>query len=205
MGSNTVQDLFNAYLGEEPSPGLASTCAFGLTAAQVEAATYFYKPLHDNNCLSAGNGTDNRVYSWDALSPFRGAVDCVSSKAGFASMARAHGSDNGKTGASDAISGTLWGTTAATCGSTYTSNPQGELEFTTSANGASGTCTPVSTGTVNPVDRYTTAQLTSIFAGTPSAPVVIGGLTVVPWMPQSGLFARKIGDAGVPPRWHPRR
>jgi hypothetical protein len=155
MGSNTIEDLFNALSGEEPSPGLAVTNAFGLSAGQVEAATHFYTPLHDNNGLTTGEGTDNQVYSWDALSPYTGTVDCVNAKAGFPNMVRANGSGNGKTAMSDAIEGVAWGSTAATCGSTFTSNPSGELDFTRSSSGpGSASCTPVYTPTVTPCLVY---------------------------------------------------
>jgi hypothetical protein len=158
MGSNTIEDLMNAYAGEEPTPGLEATNAFGLSAAQVQAATHFYTPLHDNVTATAGEGTENQIYSWDAISPFSGSVDCVNAKAGFPNLPRANGSGNGKTLMSDAVSGVGWGTTAATCnptGGLYTASPAGEVDFTRSSSGpATPACVPVFTAPPTPCLVY---------------------------------------------------
>src|ERR1700760_4717247 len=60
VGSNTIEDLFNAYTGQEPSPGVGSPKFYGSSADSFAPDTL---PLHDPT-------TGRRVYSFDAENPY---------------------------------------------------------------------------------------------------------------------------------------
>ena len=211
VGSNTIEDLMDAYAGVAPTPGLAG------------AAFHSYTPLHDPN-------TFEQVYSWDAVNPSTSASDCISSKPGFASMARPNGSGNGRTALSDAIAGIAWSATSIPgCAATTIG---GAIDIARSSSGPTGgNCTfaganclawvdighdavayaywiqPGGTTTTSQVDHLTNAQLTSLYSNTTGGTFTdtSTGVTYVACLPQSGsgtekFFVGKLnGGSGVAP------
>jgi hypothetical protein len=140
MGSNTIEDIMDAYSGQAPSLGVAPGTASPQTPAP-SPPNHRFTPLADPVSL-------DQVYSWDALNPLTPTVntpDCVNAKVGFPSIARANGSGNGRIAMSDAIIGSAnpWSAASAAC-STPT-NISGEIDFTRSSSG------PASTGCDNSV------------------------------------------------------
>jgi hypothetical protein len=141
MGSNTIEDLMDAYSGQAPSLGVAPGVG---TAAAPSPPNHRFTPLADPVSL-------DQVYSWDALNPLTPTVntpDCVNAKVGFPSIARGNGSGNGKILMSDAVIGAAnpWSAASATCSTPQ--NVSGEIDFTRSSSG------PGTTGcdnTVNPL------------------------------------------------------
>ena len=92
VGSNTIEDLYNAYSGEEPTPGIG-------------VAPILYTPLDDP-------ATGDRIYSFDAENAYDSNnttnVGCIETKIGGTSFDRPNGSGNGFTALSDALTNTLW-------------------------------------------------------------------------------------------------
>jgi hypothetical protein len=132
MGSNTIEDIMDAYSGEAPSINVSGN---------TTPPNHLFSPLRDPTTLE-------QVYSYDALNPIGGSstnVDCLNAKPGFPSMARANGSGNGRIAMSDEIDPTsvspsgLWSAVSASCSTGHAVNIQGEIDFTRSSSAPSTT------------------------------------------------------------------
>jgi hypothetical protein len=123
VGSNTIEDLFDAFSGTVPTPG----------DAPATQSYHNFSPLSDPK-------TGEQVYSWDAVNQASGAAigDCISTKPGFAPIARPNGSGDGRKALSDAISGTVaWSkTTSQGCNSLV---PTGMIDVARSSSGPGST------------------------------------------------------------------
>jgi hypothetical protein len=140
VGSDTIQDLFDAYSGANPYP--------------ASSATQYYTPLHGS--AASGNKT---VSSWDAV-PAGGSASapgCIVAKFGGGSFDRPNGSGNGITALSHSIDGTAWFnpvTTASCTGSgAPAGNVSGQIDFARSSRGPkAGTSPCTATSTANCLD-----------------------------------------------------
>jgi hypothetical protein len=99
VGSDTIQDLFNAYSGAEPTPGAQPPTAANLP-------TVYQTPL-------AGNSADGSftMASFDAIdphSPFTNAVTTITTKLGSAAIDRPNGSGKGRSALEDEVTGAVW-------------------------------------------------------------------------------------------------
>lgn len=148
VGSNTIEDLFDAFSGVAPTPGdAASTGNY-----------HNFTPLSDN---VAGFGTYEQVYSWDAANQNgTGQGDCISATPGFAPIARPNGSGDGNKALSAAISNAKW-SKATSSGQCAAQDPNGAIELARSSgipNGTAqgglgdGTCTSTSANCIAWVD-----------------------------------------------------
>ena len=222
VGSNTIEDLLDAYAGVAPTPG---------DAPSTEGYHHF-TPLADPT-------TGEQVYSWDAVNQSSGAADCISAKPGFAPIARPNGSTDGYKAISDSITGTAWNKATNPAGCVSVS-PTGMIDIGRSSGGpkgsacgfagatclawvdfahdavsyayyiqpgatatpSGGTATPVTTGQV---DHLSNAQLTSMYTsstGTYTDPAT--GITYAACLPQLGSGTEGFwigtlnGGSGIP-------
>jgi hypothetical protein len=91
-GSNTIEDIMNAFAGEEPTPGI------GVPPTLTPANQILWDPV-----------TGGRLYSWDAEDPFATTtVGCIQSGIGSPQFDRPNGSGNGRIALSDSLTGTPW-------------------------------------------------------------------------------------------------
>jgi hypothetical protein len=119
VGSNTLEDLMDAYSGTAPTPGDAAT----------PSNYHSFTPLLDPS-------TFEQVYSWDAVNQATNATDCISAKPGFAPIARPNGSGDGQKALSDAIQGIAWSKAAAP--SCAPQSPTGQIDIGRSSSPPSG-------------------------------------------------------------------
>jgi hypothetical protein len=122
VGSDTLQDLFNAFSGAEPSIGAQPTGVANLPTA-------FYTPLHS----SAATGSLTPT-SFDALNPHLPFAnpptgDFVTTKINGPTFDRPNGSGDGRTALADAINGTLWSNVNGPA-----SSVTGQLDFARSSS-----------------------------------------------------------------------
>jgi hypothetical protein len=113
VGSDTIQDLFDAYAGQAGSP------ATGYSA------------------LTTGTGNVPLV-SWDAVQPGTGVShDCiVSPKPGFSQIIRPNGSAQGQAALSRSDDGGMWTVSGVTgCAATGTGNVTGSIDYARSSAG----------------------------------------------------------------------
>lgn len=213
VGSNTIEDLFDAFSGTVPTPGDApSTQQY-----------HTFVPLADPK-------TGEQVYSWDAINQASGSTpgDCISAKPGFAPIARPNGSGDGKIAISDAVSNVAW-SKATSSGACAAQSPQGQIDIGRSSSApAGGTCSSgtgaclawvdiahdavsygyyIQTGSgdsTSQADHLTNAQLTSLYSsstGTYTDPAT--NVTYAACLPQLGSGTEKFfigtlnGGAGV--------
>ena len=95
VGADVTQDLFDAYTGASPPPGLSGN---------TQAST-FYTPLHSSDATD-----DFTIQSFDA-SPFGGTTTspgCITTKTGGPSFDRPNSTTNGITALFDAATGVAW-------------------------------------------------------------------------------------------------
>jgi hypothetical protein len=124
VGSDTLQDLFNAYSGAEPYPNV-----------QTAQAVKDYTPLRTS--LATKN---KQISSFDAVDAVTGTPGCITTKLGGATFDRPNGSSDGVAALSHAQDGTGWqkaGTCAASPG-----NVSGQIDFSRSSrdhNAVAGT------------------------------------------------------------------
>jgi hypothetical protein len=209
IGSNTIEDIMDAYAGLAPSAGVAG------------ATFHSYTPLHDPT-------TFEQVYSWDALNPVSSASDCISAKPGFPAMARPNGSGNGAKALSDAIAGVAWSATSIPGCAATTVGGEIDIARSSSGPGTTAACTfaganclawidfghdAVSyaywinggTTTTGQVDHLSNAQLTSLYSNTTTGTYVDPATNVKYYacLPQLGSGTEKFfigklaGGAGV--------
>jgi hypothetical protein len=156
VGSNTVEDLFNAYSGQEPSPGIGTPTFYGDSADGFAPDNL---PMHDPG--SAGDVGGRRIYSFDAENPYDPTnianVGCVTTKVGGNAFDRPNGSKAGRIALSDSISPTtvLWyqvGPPSGNCGGQATppgpgQSTVGQIDFSRSSSGPAGTLIAAPTST----------------------------------------------------------
>lgn len=120
-GSDTIQDLFNAFQGAAPFPPGASQPA------------KYYTPLHSSDATA-----DLGIVSWDAVDPSTGAAGCLApgAKLGGAELDRPNGSGAGMSALSAANDGSAWAPTT-NCGETPTStnDATGQFDYSRSSSG----------------------------------------------------------------------
>jgi hypothetical protein len=138
VGSDTIQDLFNAFSGAEP------------VNIAGQAAT-FYTPLHSSDATG-----DVTVTSYDAVDPKTGAAGCLSpsAKLGGSELDRPNGSGAGMNALSAANDGSAFAPTS-NCGETgsSTGDATGAFDFSRSSSGPNATKFPGSQLTFIPFAR----------------------------------------------------
>lgn len=118
VGSDTIQDVFNALSGAAPySPG----------GGTVKG----YDPI-----ISSTASGNRGVVSWDAFDAATPAVTCITPKYNFGVIDRPNGSGDGQKALSRAIDGGLW--TKGTGCSTTVGNATGAIDFARSSSGPNG-------------------------------------------------------------------
>lgn len=192
VGSDVTQDLFNAYAGASPPPGISGNTQ----------PTNFYTPLYSSNATA-----NTTIQSFDA-SPFGQPTTnpgCIITKVGGPAFDRPNSSTNGISALYDAVTGTnLWvnPTPSQSCTGTAVS-VTGQIDFARSARGvktAGSTLTWIpyardalgilyydhADGTLN---TLTTAQLTSLYTSS-TGTLTIGSDTVYACLTISGSTPR---------------
>jgi hypothetical protein len=191
VGADVTQDLFDAYTGASPPPGLSGNTQ----------ATNFYTPLHSSDATE-----DVTIQSFDA-SPFGGtttAPGCITTKTGGPSFDRPNSTTNGIAALYDAATGTEWvnPTSSQSCTGTPVS-VTGQIDF---ARAARGEKTAGTTLTFIPyardalgilrydhgdgvINSLTTAQLTSLYTST-TGKLTVGTDTVYACLTISGSVPR---------------
>lgn len=194
VGSDTIQDLFNAYNGLEPSPGSETT--------QGVAS---FSPL-----LSSLASKNKGIASFDAVDPNAPTTPgCIVSKINGASYDRPNGSSDGINALSHSIDGTGWskaGTCAAVAG-----NVSGQIDFARSSrdhNAVAGTQLTFipfardavsfafydhNTGTLATLTKTQLNQLYSSATGT----ITVGADTVHACITQNGSGTTKFWETAI--------
>jgi len=192
VGSDTIQDVFNALSGAEPYP--------------PSTATVYSVPLH-----SSSTSRNKTVSSFDAI-PAGGtasAPGCIATKLGGPSFDRPNGSGNGIAALSHAIDGTPWNATTGSCTNTGV-NVSGQIDFARSSRGpkTSGTALtfiPFARDAVsyayfdhstNTIASLTTAQLKSLYQS-PTGTITVGADTVKACLPQLGSGTRSFWETAI--------
>lgn len=192
VGSDVTQDLFAAYTGASPAPGISGN----------SQPTIFYTPLSSSNATN-----DTTIASFDA-DPFGGSTTdpgCIITKAGGPAFDRPNSSTNGITALYDATEGISWynSTASQSCTGSPGVSVVGQIDFARSARGEK---TAGTTLTFIPYARdalgilyydhgdgalntLTTAQLTSLYTST-TGTLTINGDTVYACLPISGSTPR---------------
>jgi hypothetical protein len=103
VGSDTLQDLFNAFSGAEPSEGIQPGNAPNLP-------TVFYTPIHSSGTDGSGSET---IASFDALNPHKPFAnpptgDFITTKLNGPTFDRPNGATDGRVALDDAINGLSW-------------------------------------------------------------------------------------------------
>jgi hypothetical protein len=215
VGSNTIEDLGDAWSGTAPTPGLGN----------VAVSNYHtYTPLYDPTSFE-------QIYSWDALNQANAVgvntVDCITAKPGTSPIARPNGSGNGLKAISDAIEGVAWSAASATTCAPQI--PTGFIDIGRSSSPPSGAncvfpgpCVAWidiahdavsyayqiqsgATATQAQVQGLTNAQLTSLYSNTTTGTFTDAatGVTYLACLPQLGSGTEKFfigtlaGGAGV--------
>jgi hypothetical protein len=199
VGSDTIQDLVDAYAGAEPFTGPNEK---------------FYTPLFDS--------TNNAVVaSYDAI-PFGGspaAPGCITTRLGGPSMDRPNGSSNGvqavrasSGSGSNAAGATFWQASTASCTGSAV-NVSGYIDFARSSRGPNTAGTNLTfipfardgityallqaTGDTNPLGALTTTQLDSIYNSGTAGGATIGTDRVGGCLPQSGSGTRSFWEGAI--------
>ncbi|MEI8238379.1 MAG: hypothetical protein WCI22_03080 [Actinomycetota bacterium] len=168
VGSDTVQDVFNAFAGYTNGVD--------------------YAPLHSTSASGS-----RQLISFDAFNPTNVSDVCMTAKLGGPTFLRPNGSGAGQKALSRAQDGTKWGLGA--CSGVV--DVSGQIDFARSSSGATGggsdlTFIPFGRDGVSfayysksgtPVTSLTRAQLTTLFT---TGPATIGGIRIVPCGIQSG-------------------
>jgi len=196
VGSDTTQDVFDAFSGAEPYP--------------PSTATVYSVPLH-----SDGPSKNKTVTSWDAI-PAGGSASapgCITPKLGAGAMDRPNGSSNGIAALSHALDGTPWSAAAASCtGSANAPIISGNVDFARSSRGPKPdkpgtalTYVPFARDAVSVavfdhgsanLANLTSAQLTALYSS-PTGTLVINGDTVKACLPQAGSGTRGFFEAAI--------
>ena len=140
VGSDTIQDLFNAYTGQEPSAGPLPSGLPALSSA-------YYTPLHTSASDAKNPFAD--IESFDALDPHLPApttnTETVTTKINGVTFDRPNGSGDGRA----ALEASLTGGTFARATQPGTPEPtKGEVDFARSSS-SSGTASTTLNTTAN--------------------------------------------------------
>jgi hypothetical protein len=203
VGSDTLQDLFNAFSGAAPYPppsGVAAT---------------FYTPVHS----SAASGSKT-ITSWDAVDPGTGQPGCVIPGLGKPQIDRPNGSGAGVKALSRAVDQGAWAPTT-NCGATSTStnNVNGSIDFARSSaapssfpTGTQLTFIPIARDAVTyayfakgatgtpAVANLTSAQLQQLYGtagASTSGKITVGSETIFACMVQSSSGTGKFWDKAM--------
>ena len=195
VGADVTQDLYAALTGASPAPG------DGATSGTFDQ-TQFYTPVSSSQ--ATGNLT---IQSFDA-NPAGGTTvnpGCIITKLGGPSFDRPNSSTAGITALYDAVTGTGFENTSASCTGAPVS-VTGEIDFARSARGPSASL-PGTTLTFVPFARdalgillydpsgtlastpLTTAELTSLYSST-TGNITVGGVQVNACLTISGSTPR---------------
>lgn len=212
VGSDTIQDVFNAFAGSEPYQG---------SGAGTSLATRFYTPLTsapNTNKLIDAIG----ISSWDAI-PFGGSAanpGSITAKFGGPAFDRPNGSSNGVAAlrasigtGSNAAGPNFW--QASTGSATGTPvNVSGQIDFARSSRGPNTTGTnltfipfardgvtyayllPSGDPNASAIAALTSAQLTAIYSSS-SATATVGSDTVKGCLPQAGSGTRSFWETAI--------
>jgi len=202
VGSDTIQDIGNAFSGAAPYP--SSTAGL---------AVNFFTPLHSS--VASGSKV---IASWDAVDS-TGAARCIVPKIGFPQIDGPNGSGQGVSALSRAVDGGAWFKTANCGGSaTTTGNVTGAIDFARSSAGPASFKVAGTQLTMIPFARdgvsyaffdhgtgnassLTSAQLQALY-GTGSVPsatgkITVGTDTVFACMVQGGSGTGKFWDKAM--------
>jgi len=193
VGSDSVQDLFDAFAGEAPSP----------PASNVQ----FYTPLH-----SSAATNNETISSFDAYPPggSTSSPGCITGKINGPAFDRPTSSSTGITALNAAISGSGWEASTASCTNALV-NVTGQIDFARSASGPSTTGTTLTFipfgqgatgyayfdhGTGN-ASSLTTAQLTALYSSSTGQITLASGDTLEACLPASGTAVRKTFEKAI--------
>lgn len=135
VGSDTTQDIHNAFAGAAP-----------FTVPAGQGGTRSYNPLFS----SPGSGNVPTA-SWDAQDPL--GSTCIIPKLGAGQVDRPNGSTDGVKALSKATQGTRWDAGKGCSPLSVTNNVQGTIDFARSSSGANATKFPGTTLTFIPFAR----------------------------------------------------
>jgi hypothetical protein len=205
VGSDTTQDIFDAYTGADPYPGATNA-----------VASNFFTPLN------AGTASFSKVISsFDAVPAGQTAPGCITAKIGGAAFDRPNGSTDGINALSHAVDGTPW-SKAGTCAGSA-GNVGGQIDFARSsrdkcATPGVGTCPAAGTALTfipfardavsfafwdhggTAINNITVAQLQALYGPGSTGSITVGTKTVHACMVQTGsgtgkFFVGAIGGA----------
>jgi hypothetical protein len=222
VGSNTIQDMLDAFSGAAPTPNNA-----GNGTAGNHQATVYYTPLHDPAVGTAGSplasGSFTQIESYSAVNPNTFAEgECIATKPGGNSYARPNGSGDGMKALSDEIQNPAvsWSKTTGGCPATTIAGGQIDISRSSKApTAASGTqltwirfardaisyaYMPNANVTQTELNNVTTdlnlSELSTAYStplgSTTQPPLVVDGVTIMPaWMQTgSGTESTWLGD-----------
>ena len=192
VGGDGLQDVFDAFAGEAPSPPAANA--------------QFYTPLHSSSATN-----NETISSFDAYPPGGSTTSpgCITTKLGGPSFDRPSSSSNGIKALNAAISGAGWEATTASCTNALV-NVTGQVDVARSATGPSTTGTTLtfipfardgvgyaywdhSTGNAS---SLTTAQLTALYSSS-TGQLTVGTDTVLACLALPGSALRKTFEAAI--------
>jgi hypothetical protein len=197
VGSDTIQDVFDAFSGAEPYPPSA------LTAYNV--------PLHS----SATSGSKT-ISSWDAIPAGTTSPGCIVTKLGGGSFDRPNGSSNGINALRDSILNVGFQNSSASCTGAPAS-VNGQIDFARSSRGPNAGTSPCTTTgqcldwvpfardavsfayfdhATNTLATLTSAQLTALYSSA-SGTITVGTDTVQACLSQSGSGTTKFWEGAL--------
>jgi hypothetical protein len=193
VGGDGLQDVFNAFAGESPSPPAANS--------------QFYTPLHSSSATN-----NETISSFDAYPPGGSvtAPGCITTKLGGPSFDRPSSSSNGVKALNAAISGSGWEASTASCTNALV-NVTGQIDI---ARDASGPATTGTTLTFIPFARdgvgyaywdhdtgdassLTTAQLTALYSSSTGSITLGDGDTLLACLALPGSALRKTFENAI--------
>lgn len=189
VGSDTIQDVFDAFTGADPYPPASNS--------------NFFTPLHAT--------TNNaQIASFDAVPAGSNAPGCITTILGGPTFDRPNGSSKGIEALTDSLSAsTPWQAAGSTC-TTAPVNIQGQVDFARSSRGvktAGTTLTfiPVARDAVsfaywdhstNVLSNLTSAQLKSLYSSA-SGTITVGTDTVKACLMQAGSGTRTFWENAI--------
>ena len=193
VGGDGLQDVFDAFAGEAPSPPAANA--------------QFYTPLHSSSATN-----NETISSFDAYPPggSTSAPGCITTKLGGPSFDRPTSSSNGIKALNAAVSGSGWEASTASCTNALV-NVTGQIDIARSASGPSTTGTTLTFipfardgvgyayydhGTGN-ASSLTTAQLNALYSSSTGSITLASGDTLLACLALPGSALRKTFEAAI--------
>lgn len=142
VGSDTIQDVFDAYTGAEPFPGQRNAGGLNLVPTPYTPLLANAAPATGTGCSIPGGfgtcGSYSGISSWDALLP--DAVDAnhpgtITTKLGGPTFDRPNGSGDGSLILQDILSNTLWKATGTHVSIAGPKSVTGQVDFARSSSG----------------------------------------------------------------------